>query len=884
MTTDETAPVIRPGVSSAMLARAGVRRVTADEARELCGLAEPGLWIPFHTPTGEPIMDTGDQFPEPRPYGRLRLDVARTGQKYHSWKESHPHVYIPPGQTAALAANGGDLHIIEGEFKALALAETGFAAVGLAGFNCHARQHGAGSDTAPELLPGLQTILAELKPRRLLFTGDSDTCINWLFADAAAKLARDAGVPVMMPRIPWDGPGKGADDCRAALGDAFPDWWRKRIAAAIPVVTGRPREEIMLAILEPEIKAIEANPGDTGKTCKRLAELVGVVKGNPLVAEKITALVAPMFGGREKLRDAVEEQAASRKPPAKTGGAASRATITPDQAALTLTLLVQGERLEAHVSPIDAAAAGQPYPLTDAGFAERIAFHVKEKAFFHAGRGRWFVWGGAHWQEGCKEIEGYAVETARLIKKEVAAYPAGDRGDNKDAQKKTDDLLKFAFTCESLGRISNAIKLAASVWGMAKRADKLDADPMLLCCGNGTVNLKTGELYPHRKTDYITKGTPVEYDPTASHPLFDKFMANATGGDAAFETYLRRAAGYSLTGDISEKCLFFLFNTDTDTGKTTFLEALRTAAGEYAAVINFELFSGDGGAHSNPKYDLAKLAGARFVSCSEIRRGQRLAPDTIKRCTGGDSFPVRDCGEKSFVLKPAFKLWLAANDPPSCPDDDPAFWNRMKRVPFGHRVPKEKRDPNVLKSLTTPDHPAARAFLAWAVRGAIEWFAHGLGACSTVEKSTTDYQEESSPLQIFFADCCRFSPEAWVTSTDLRREYVEWATTEGVNPKYHMSPKVFAGRLVAKGCTSFKVNHGERAWRGIEVIEHENYHGGVRGRIESKIGEVPYKETFLREVPPKPVLSAPSRPHPAFSAQNAMPEPTNAEPWQGEMV
>ena len=103
-------------------------------------------------------------------------------------------MYISPGLAAALAANNGDQHVIEGEFKALALADAGFAAVGLAGFYCHARPHGAENDIAPELLPGLQTLLGELKPRRLLLTGDNDTAVNWLFADAAAKLARDAGV------------------------------------------------------------------------------------------------------------------------------------------------------------------------------------------------------------------------------------------------------------------------------------------------------------------------------------------------------------------------------------------------------------------------------------------------------------------------------------------------------------------------------------------------------------------------------------------------------------------------------------------------------------------------------------------------------------------
>ena len=69
-----------------------------------------------------------------------------------------------------------------------------------------------------------------------------------------------------LPRIPWNGPGKGADDCREARGDVFPTWWHERIAAAIPVTAGQCWQEIALAILAPEIPAITANPGDTVKT------------------------------------------------------------------------------------------------------------------------------------------------------------------------------------------------------------------------------------------------------------------------------------------------------------------------------------------------------------------------------------------------------------------------------------------------------------------------------------------------------------------------------------------------------------------------------------------------------------------------------------------
>ena len=84
-------PVVsRPGISAEMLARAEVRRVSAAEAQTLCGLAEPGLFLPYRSANGEPVLDGG------KPYGRLRLDKPQDGKKYHQAVGSNVHAYVTP--------------------------------------------------------------------------------------------------------------------------------------------------------------------------------------------------------------------------------------------------------------------------------------------------------------------------------------------------------------------------------------------------------------------------------------------------------------------------------------------------------------------------------------------------------------------------------------------------------------------------------------------------------------------------------------------------------------------------------------------------------------------------------------------------------------------
>lgn len=280
-------------MSSEMLRRAGVRRVSAAEAERLCGLEEPGLFLPYRALAGEPVKD-GDAI-----YGRLRLDKPRESKKYHQAVGSGVHAYVPPGLREA--APGGDLFLIEGEFKALALTEAGFPAVGLSGFFGFALKGGE------ELAPELVEVLERLKPARVFFCGDSDTALNYQFAFAAIRLAKLlAPLPVLLPRLPYDGPGKGADDCRHALGDAFADWWRKLLTDALAVHPAKEAGPLAVELFQREEKAIGDLAGDARlKAESRLVKLAAALHGNLLLQERLVGFTEK----RLKLRRSVFKKA-----------------------------------------------------------------------------------------------------------------------------------------------------------------------------------------------------------------------------------------------------------------------------------------------------------------------------------------------------------------------------------------------------------------------------------------------------------------------------------------------------------------------------------------------------------------------------------------------
>ena len=299
---------MRPGISNEVLAQAGVRQVAATEAQALCGVAEPGLWLPYRKLDGTAVRD-GD-----KDYGRLRIENPRDGKKYHQAFGTKVHAYLPPA--LADAAPGGDLSIIEGEFKSLALTEAGFSAVGISGFFGYAPK---GGET---LVPELDDVLKVLRPARVLFCGDSDTALNYQFAVAAVRLAKLLQpLPVLLPRIPLNGPGKGADDCRQALGDGFPAWWQERTAAALPVKPEMDPAVLALALFEAEHAAMIGLTAQTGRNEaeQRAIKLAAALERHPLLQERVLAFLEKKLqlsrrGLNKALKAAVKSVHANAEP------------------------------------------------------------------------------------------------------------------------------------------------------------------------------------------------------------------------------------------------------------------------------------------------------------------------------------------------------------------------------------------------------------------------------------------------------------------------------------------------------------------------------------------------------------------------------------------
>jgi putative DNA primase/helicase len=447
-------------------------------------------------------------------------------------------------------------------------------------------------------------------------------------------------------------------------------------------------------------------------------------------------------------------------------------------------------------------------PLTDSGNGERLVLrHGKDLRYCHPQK-TWWIWSGRRWEP---DRTGRVMELAKAVVRELyqAAWSL------PDAERKKQTAL-WAIRSESTDRKRAALVSAQSEPGIPILPEQFDADPWTLNCLNGTIDLRTGNLRPHRREDYCTRMAPVRYDPAARSELWERFLEEACGGDRQLIEFLQRAVGYSLTGSTAEEKLFFVHGPAAS-GKSTFLEAIRSVLGDYARTADFESFIQrlDAGGIRN---DIAELAGRRFVVGMEVDEGRRLAEALVKLLTGGDTVRARFLYQEAFEFVPQFKLWLAANHAPRVRHDDSALWRRILRVPFEHVIPPDRRDPSVKARLKDVEE-SGPAILAWAVEGCLRWQQDGLAVPDVVQEATRQYQEDMDPLRDFIADCCVLAPNAWTPAAKLREAYETYCRENGEKRLIHA--REFAAALRARGCEPHRRAKGVRGWCGIGLLAHE---------------------------------------------------------------
>jgi putative DNA primase/helicase len=416
----------------------------------------------------------------------------------------------------------------------------------------------------------------------------------------------------------------------------------------------------------------------------------------------------------------------------------------------------------------------------------------------------WMKWDGKRWAPNATvDVELAAITTADRLYNEALDMPTRtvEETVNKDA------ALDWAKQSQSWRTRQAMIRSAAPQPELACATTMLDQHPDWLNVANGTIDLRTGELMPHKREHLISRLAPISFDPKAEAPMWERFIVDIFQGKPELLMFVQIAIGYTLTGRTNEQC-FFLMYGDGSNGKGTFIETIKLLLGDLAQTTPFSTFlvkKNDGGIPA----DIAMLRGARFVTASEADQNARFSEALIKQLTGQDEVSARFMRENFFKFIPEFKLWLSVNHKPVIRGTDLGIWRRIKLIPFEAKFDGANKDPHLRDKLRLE----LPGILSWAVTGARLWYQHAcLPESESVQAATAEYREESDIVGLFLASDVVVIGEGFRTkSSELFDVWRSWCEKNG----FFAGNQTSFGRLMRDKGYASKAGKGANFFAGI---------------------------------------------------------------------
>lgn len=380
----------------------------------------------------------------------------------------------------------------------------------------------------------------------------------------------------------------------------------------------------------------------------------------------------------------------------------------------------------------------------------------------------WRIYNGCVWQLDVGDL--WVRRFAKYFSDALIAY-----GSNIGDEKQRLTYLEWAIRYTQYRYRETLIKDARDEKFLT--ADDLNKNDDLLNCLNGTMNLETLEFRPHRAADLLTKVARVEYDPDARSELWERSVAEIMCNDAGLIRYLQKLFGYALTAGTELETCWMFFGASTRNGKSTILETIGSMLGDYGAAIQPETLAQRQNRDSrNASGDVARLAGVRFVNCSEPPKRMLLDAALLKQLLGRDTITARHLYEREFQFIPKFKIVVNTNFLPMVTDDTLFASGRVNVVPFNRHFEPDEQDKTLKTRLQSPENLSG--ILNWCLEGLRLYRQEGLEPPRAVRDATAVYRKNSDKIGRFIDECLVYSGKNSPAGS-IYAYYAAWCNENG---------------------------------------------------------------------------------------------------------
>jgi len=352
--------------------------------------------------------------------------------------------------------------------------------------------------------------------------------------------------------------------------------------------------------------------------------------------------------------------------------------------------------------------------------------------------------------------------------------------------------------------------LVSSVTEMAKvktfvPEDRWNANPDILVCQNGTLNIPSSELKEHSPEHYVTSAVPYAYDRDSYPTIWELFLKTIVPDATEF---LQEFAGYALTTDTSHELALWL-SGPRGSGKSTALLGLQTMLGARSGVLGLSDIERN-------RFALANLPGKTLVVATEQPSSFIRSTDVLNAIISGEPIQVERKYKDAYEITPRAKIAWAMNETPRVSEANNGLFRRVKVVQFP-ALAEDERDPR-MKAMITEEGPG---ILNWALEGLQRLRERGyFDIPECVQDATREFQEANDIPASFVEECCVREPGTRTQAGRLYKEYKAWCEESGHRA---MSSTRMASEWERLGIQKYP-----------NPIEGKRYYTGIRLRLPSE--------------------------------------------------
>lgn len=390
--------------------------------------------------------------------------------------------------------------------------------------------------------------------------------------------------------------------------------------------------------------------------------------------------------------------------------------------------------------------------------------------------------------------------------------------------------------------------VASSFEEVRTSSSVFDAKSDHLLVGNGVLDLRSGDLEEVSPDHCFTKHTSVRYASDAASETWQQILS-AFPEDC--HEYLQMIVGQALTGYQPSDASIFFFHGGGKNGKSTFLNVVKRIAGSNAENPSPSVLLVSDSSSSN---ELMVFKGLRLAIFEELPNNRFLNAQVIKRLSGTEELRARELYQREEQFKVIVTNFIATNHLPSVSEQEDGTWRRLKVIPAPYRFkpanqcdgPNDRPEIANLKNLCeTPE--VLEAALAWAVEGAMKWFAADRvepALPKSVRVAVEEWRGANDKIGSWLSESVRKTPSrrdkrTFCLMDDLYDSYVQWVKESGrsAESKPNFMNALKDHPLLSKMNASFhqKSRHKE--------LEQSKWFDPLKGRAYRREGD----QYFMRE-------------------------------------